>query len=163
MAYAPKQLKGSLGPSDFVPKAHIERMNMKTPGAIEVGEQLIEIAKAAALKSYAPYSKFRVGAAVLGDDGAIYAGCNVENVSYGLSICAERSAIFAAVSAGCRRISAVAVVCIDADPTAAHSKMLPCGACRQVMAEFAVEMTIYMADGARYSLSELLPAPFRLG
>ena len=95
-----------------------------------VCRQLEKVARAAAKKSYSPYSEFPVGAAVLAASGKIYAGCNVENASYGLCNCAERTAIFTAAAAGERRILAVAVFTPTAQPTS------PCGACRQVMAEF---------------------------
>lgn len=89
---------------------------------------LIDLAKKAQEKSYSPYSKYPVGASVLTESGKIYTGCNIENVSFGLSICAERVAIFKAVSDGQDRIKAICIVA---------RKALPCGACRQVMIEFA--------------------------
>ena len=95
-----------------------------------VCRQLEKVARAAAKKSYSPYSEFPVGAAVLAASGKIYAGCNVENASYGLCNCAERTAIFTAAAAGERRILAVAVFTPTAQPTS------PCGACRQVINEF---------------------------
>ena len=91
---------------------------------------LISAATAARLEAYAPYSNFKVGAALLAKDGRVFTGCNVENLSYGLTICAERNAIFAAVAAGVREFEAIAVV---ADT---RESVSPCGACRQVMAEF---------------------------
>lgn len=110
--------------------------------------------------SYAPYSKFRVGAAVA-MSGRTFAATNVENASYGLSICAERNAIAAAVAAGARRLEAV-VVCTDASPPAS-----PCGACRQVLMEFAADprqvavIAINTAGERRqFTLAELLPADF---
>ena len=100
---------------------------------------LIDAAIAARLRAYAPYSNFQVGAAVLAADGRIFTGCNVENLSYGLTICAERNAIFAAVAAGIREFSAIAIVADTRQPIS------PCGACRQVMAEFG-DFTIVSAN-----------------
>jgi cytidine deaminase len=123
-------------------------------------QALIEAATEARARAYAPYSHFQVGAALLGTDGQIYPGCNVENVSYGLSSCAERNAIFGAVVRGARRFTAVAVV------TGAETPTPPCGACRQVLLEFAAdgEMEVVMAtlNGARKTmpLSALLPEGF---
>lgn len=144
-------------------KMHTEGVNVNTLNPIELGQGLITAATEAAQKSYAPYSEFRVGAAVLGDDGRVYTACNVENASYGLSICAERLAIFAAISAGCRRIRGLAIACIDANPSLGDSQRGPCGACRQVMAEFAPDdMPIFLAGGGHYTLRGLFPVPFRL-
>jgi cytidine deaminase len=109
-------------------------------------------------RAYAPYSRFRVAAAVIDERGRVFTGVNVENISYGLSICAERVAIFAAIAAGAERITALAV-------TSSGAELLsPCGACRQVIAEFAApEVPIY-CDAAgkphRWTLSELLPNGF---
>jgi cytidine deaminase len=116
-------------------------------------------AREVSLRAYAPYSKFPVGAAVLTPDGDIYTGTNVENAAYGLSICAERSAMFQAVARGAKRISAIAVY----TPTVATTP--PCGACRQVIAEFGTDvLVICCCDDAsaerRYRLAELLPVPF---
>jgi len=125
-------------------------------------EILLAAARAAASKAHAPYSSFRVGAAVLAD-GVVHAGCNVENASYGLAICAERVAIFAAITAGARRIDAVAVACVDADAGATPGSLMPCGACRQVMAEFAAPDMPVLVDGAgSFTLADLLPVPFAL-
>ena len=88
--------------------------------------------------AYAPYSKYNVGAAILGDDGQIYTGVNVENAAYPLTICAERAAIFKMVSAGVRRILAVAVCTSNGGS--------PCGACRQVLVEFAGDVPVYLSD-----------------
>ncbi len=120
---------------------------------------LLKHARAAQDRAYAPYSGFRVGAAVETDDGAVYTGVNVENASYGLSICAERVALCAAVAAGARRISAVAVVAGDAGGA-------PCGACRQFLAEFGdAATTVTFYDGGApttLTLADLLPHPFGL-
>jgi len=120
-----------------------------------VGARLVRAARAARRRAYAPYSRFAVGAAVLAADGTIYAGCNVENASYGLTVCAERVAVQSAVAAGRRRLRAVAV--------AGPSGITPCGACRQVMDEFGVATVILAATGAApesVALRELLPRPF---
>ena len=118
--------------------------------------RLLAAAEQYRARAYAPYSRFRVGAAVLAG-GEIYGGCNVENASYGLTICAARTAVFAAVAAGARQIDAVAVVSDAPAPVA------PCGACRQVLHEFAPAMTVVMHGGGEtsvHSLPELLPAAF---
>ena len=120
-------------------------------------DSLVEAARAVQQLAYAPYSHFRVGAAVEADDGSVFVGCNVENASYGLTICAERAAVVAAVGAGARRIRR-AVVVSDTDPPAA-----PCGACPQVLSEFGPDMTVEAVGPARtsrWSLCELLPAAF---
>src|SRR5262249_2482135 len=100
---------------------------------------LIEAARAASTWAYCPYSNFPVGAAILADDGDIIAGCNVENPSYGLTICAERNATFAAVAKGKQVIVAVAIYTPTPTPTA------PCGACRQVLNEFGPESEVFSA------------------
>ncbi|MDE2449242.1 MAG: cytidine deaminase [Gammaproteobacteria bacterium] len=109
-------------------------------------------------RAYAPYSRFRVAAAVVDDRGRVFTGVNVENKSYGLSICAERAAIFAAIAAGGRRITAIAVTSSGAD------LLSPCGACRQVIAEFAAaEVPVYCDTGGkphRWTVAELLPSGF---
>jgi cytidine deaminase len=115
--------------------------------------------------SYAPYSKINVGAAVLTPDGRVVRGANVENASYGLTVCAERNAIFAAVNQGAKRFKAMAVsVFGDASGrNVAADKLSPCGACRQVMAEFMDDDAIVLIDGAgAYTLGQLLPDAFRL-
>ena len=94
-------------------------------------QQLLQAAEQIACKAYAPYSNFRVGAAVLGSSGRVYLGTNVENGSYGLSICAERVALATAKVNGEKRIIAIAIACIDGKSDEALSSRLPCGACRQ--------------------------------
>lgn len=119
---------------------------------------LVRAARDARRKAYAPYSQFKVGAAVWTADGTIITGCNVENVSYGLSHCAERVAIHKAVSMGKRRLLAIAVVAEGEEPPT------PCGACRQVMAEFGIETVIMATPRGKKvvtkPLRELLPEPF---
>ncbi|HET6837421.1 MAG TPA: cytidine deaminase [Gemmatimonadales bacterium] len=120
-------------------------------------DALLTAARQVQAQAYAPYSNFRVGAALESADGRVFVGCNVENASYGLTICAERAAICAAVSAGVREFSR-AVVVSNVDPPAA-----PCGACRQVLAEFGLNLSIEAVGSARtlrWQLSELLPAAF---
>jgi cytidine deaminase len=122
-----------------------------------VTDSLIAAARSAQARAYAPYSKFRVGAAVEGMDGTVVTGCNVENASYGLTICAERAAVFAAINAGVKRLRR-AVVVSDVDPPAA-----PCGACRQVLAEFGPDLLIDGVGSKRtvtWRLSDLLPHAF---
>lgn len=126
-------------------------------------EELLAHARRAALSAYAPYSRFRVGAAIV-VDGRLFVGCNVENASFGLSMCAERVALFKAVSEGLQHVSHVAVSCIDAGPDLGPAGRMPCGACRQVLAELAGPATPVWVDGAgEYQLAQLLPEPFRLG
>ena len=123
-----------------------------------VCRRLIAAARRAQTQAYAPYSKFTVGAAALGADGTVYTGCNVENSSYGLSCCAERNAVFHAVSCGCRKFAAIAVVGDGPDP------ITPCGACRQVLAEFAVPAVILAGADDSYTvmtMEELLPQAFQ--
>jgi cytidine deaminase len=119
--------------------------------------ELERAARAAAAQAYAPYSRFRVGAAIWTDRG-LFTGANVENASYGLSNCAERTAIFAAAAAGARKLSCVVVYTPTASPTA------PCGACRQVMREFGAEArVISVCDGegrSESTLNALLPSSF---
>jgi cytidine deaminase len=120
-------------------------------------ENLIEKAMAVRHNARAPYSDFRVGAALLDDRGVIHAGCNVENVSYGLSVCAERHAVAAAVAAGSTVFRALVVV-TDVSPPGS-----PCGACRQVLAEFGdFPILLVNPDGERVetSVGELLPMAF---
>ncbi|NLN53395.1 MAG: cytidine deaminase [Firmicutes bacterium] len=125
---------------------------------MDVYTRLLEQARLAREKAYAPYSRFAVGAALLTEDGEIITGCNVENVSYGLTICAERVAAFTAVAAGRKKISGLALVADLPEPPT------PCGACRQVLAEFAPKMWILCAnlEGKQriFRLTELLPEAF---
>ena len=126
-------------------------------------EQLLEYARHAATLAYAPYSRFRVGAAVVAG-GRVFLGCNVENASYGLCICAERVAAFKAVSEGHTRLSRVAVSCIDAQPSLGDAGRMPCGACRQVLAELAEpDLPVHVDGVGTLTLAELLPRAFRLG
>lgn len=124
---------------------------------------LIALAREAATNAYAPYSKFRVGAVVLGSDGLTYAAANVENAAYPSSNCAEAIAIGHAVSQGVRKIDQVAVACIDASsPEAAY----PCGRCRQIMSEFGVDQ-VHVSAGSgsmirSHPFDELLPHRFTL-
>ncbi len=125
--------------------------------AVAGDNELIETARQARVHAHAPYSRFRVGAAVRTRDGAIYGGANVENASYGLSMCAERIAIHKAVSEGHRRLDAVAIV---AD---GEALTMPCGACRQVMAEFGIRRIIVATPKGRIrtrTLQQLLADPF---
>ena len=120
-------------------------------------DTLIDAALAAQQHAYAPYSHFRVGCALEADDGRVFVGCNVENASYGLTICAERAAVCAAVAAGAQRFRR-AVVVSDADPPAA-----PCGACRQVLSEFGPALRVdgvSPAGTVTWTIAELLPAAF---
>jgi cytidine deaminase len=122
-------------------------------------KKLIDAARAVRQHSYSPYSAFAVGAAILCEDGTIVTGCNVENASYGLTICAEQAAVAAAVAQGHRKFVAIAV----AGPP---QVVPPCGACRQVLAEFAPSITIWYSTGdgkhESASLTELLPVQFEL-
>ena len=121
-------------------------------------ELLIAAATAAREKAFAPFSKFKVGAALEAEDGTIALGCNVESASYGLTMCAERVAIFKGVSEGHRRFTRVAIV------TAAETPTPPCGACRQLLWEFAPDAEVICANlqgkVARYTVRELIPAAF---
>jgi cytidine deaminase len=130
--------------------------------------QLLEAARAAAERARPKHSGFRVGAAVLDESGPVYLGCNVESDSYGLTICAERVAIFAALAGGARKLTALTVSCIDAPPEAAPSpggraSRMPCGACRQIIVEYLDPDAQVVIDGVgALRPSELLPDAFRL-
>ncbi len=124
-------------------------------------EELARKAIEAAGMSYSPYSKFRVGAALLSEDGRIFTGCNIENASYGATVCAERTAFFKAVSEGVRRFSAIAIT----GGTDGVGLAAPCGVCRQVMAEFCgPEFKILLVTGKNrwetHTLGGLLPLAF---
>ena len=125
-------------------------------------KELFEISKEARLKAYAPYSGYRVGAALLGKSGRVYTGCNVENAAYTPTNCAERTAIFKAISEGEREFSAIAVCGGSAD--APDDGCTPCGICRQVLREFCNEdfpIILKKGDGIiRVTLGELLPFSF---
>lgn len=130
----------------------------------EEKQELIGKALEARKMSYSPYSHYRVGAALLAEDGSIYQGGNIENASYGATNCAERTAIYKAVSDGKRRIKAIAIAggMEDAEPT---DYAYPCGICRQVMQEFGdndlkIIVAKSIADYSEYSLKELLPYGF---
>jgi len=124
----------------------------------ELEAKLLQAAIAVRENAYAPYSRFKVGAAILADNGEIYTGCDVENASYGLSVCAERAAVFHAVLHGCTSFRALAVVADLEEP------VLPCGACRQILNEFSPDMWIIMGNlkGGirRMRVRELLPCAF---
>jgi cytidine deaminase len=121
-------------------------------------DPLVVAARRARRHAVAPYSGFKVGAALETADGQVITGCNVENATYGLTICAERVAMFTALAAGHRRFRRVAVVADTGDPTP------PCGACRQILWEFGGDLEVILAnlrrETGRHRLSDLLPLPF---
>lgn len=121
-------------------------------------EELLSKAKEGMKHSYAPYSNFNVGAAILCKDGTVFTGCNIENASYGAAICAERTAMTKAVSEGYTEFEKIAIVC------SAGTYAYPCGICRQFMSEFMLEGKVVLEDkteGIReFSLNELLPGAF---
>ena len=125
----------------------------------DIFQELIKKAKEARSKAYAPYSKFKVGSAVLTENDTIFTGCNIENASLGLSICAERVAIFKAISSGCKILKAIAIICDTEEPCS------PCGACRQMMVEFSPEMEVIMVNLQNKTKTakakELLPGFFQ--
>ena len=122
------------------------------------GTALVEAARAARLHAHAPFSRFQVGAALLTKEGRVFTGCNVENATYGLTVCAERVAVWKAVSEGYRAFTRVAVVADTAEPTP------PCGACRQILWEFGGDLEVILANltsgKAVYHMRDLLPHPF---
>ena len=129
----------------------------------EFRDLLVKNALEVRSKAYSPYSGYSVGAAVMGENGTVYTGCNVENASYGMTVCAERVALFKMISEGCRKFTAIAVATAD-DGTDG----VPCLACRQVMSEFRAEgeVPVYDCDPSgrvfRHTLDELAPMPFTL-
>lgn len=126
-------------------------------------QELYAAAREAAENSYSPYSKFRVGAVVVADDGTLYSGANIENAAYPVSSCAEATAINTAAAAGVRKIRTVAVACVDADDI---DGAYPCGRCRQIMSEFDVDEVLVTAgkgsEEREHTLDELLPHRFGL-
>lgn len=119
-------------------------------------DDLIKKAREARESAYAPYSHFRVGAALLCADGSVCTGCNIENASFTPTVCAERVALFKAVSEGKHSFAAVAIA-------GDSPECLPCGVCRQALSEFCEgDFEIILEDGSAYTLSELLPRPFKL-
>jgi homotetrameric cytidine deaminase len=141
-----------------------EAQDLKDSASIDpaVADRLLAAAREVAERAYAPYSRFRVGAALLFDDGYMATGCNVENMSYGLTSCAERNALFSAISerGGSHRIAAIAVANLN------EASSPPCGACRQVMSEFVTSDAVVLFPGnAGVELrrfSELFPFTFHL-
>jgi len=121
-------------------------------------DRLVAAARAAREHAVAPYSKFKVGAALLTRDGRIYGGCNVENASYGLTVCAERVALLKALSEGAREFTMIAVVADTTAPTP------PCGPCRQLLWEYCGDIPVVMANlnivTGQHQMRELLPLPF---
>ena len=125
-------------------------------------EALLAAAREAAEQAHCPYSNFHVGAAVRCSDGTVVTGCNVENASYGLTICAERVALFNCVAQGLQPLE-LAVSCVDAQNNTSLSTRMPCGACRQVMQELLPDNAIVYIDGiGTKPLTELLPDAFSL-
>jgi cytidine deaminase len=122
---------------------------------MQENDELIRKAKSALENSYSPYSHFRVGAAIRTDDGTVFTGTNIENVSFSLAICAERVAIFTAISKGHRSFTDLAIASSSKEPT------YPCGACRQVLYEFSPQLRIHLENNQKvFHLTDLLPYTF---
>jgi cytidine deaminase len=125
---------------------------------LAVSDPLVAAARAARRRAVAPYSRFKVGAALETVNGIVITGCNIENATYGLTVCAERVAMFTALAAGHRRFRRIAVVAATEAPTP------PCGACRQILWEFAGDIEVILAnlrkEAGRHQLADLLPLPF---
>ena len=128
-----------------------------------IAQRLLEEAQLAAGHAYAPYSKFRVGAAVLAGNGKIYTGVNVENASLGLGTCAERVALASAIADGERTIVALAVACVDAPADSPPAQRMPCGACLQWIQELAPQAEIFiLGENRSFRIRDLLPVAFSL-
>ena len=123
-------------------------------------DQLAQLAKDMETKAYAPYSNFRVGAALITDSGNVYSGCNIENASYPASVCAEDVAVVKAISEGEKKINTIAVACIDAESDTA---IFPCGISRQRLAEFDTEFVLVVDETGykTYKFEEILPYNFK--
>ncbi|HPF15155.1 MAG: cytidine deaminase [Planctomycetes bacterium] len=133
---------------------------MVEPNSLDPQDRLlVEEARRIRERAYSPYSNFAVGAALRATDGSVHVGCNVENASFGLTLCAERSAVVSAVAQGCQQFEAIAIAAPGDDPW-----VWPCGACRQVLAEFGPNLTVFLVSEsgkvARSTLLELLPHQF---
>jgi len=125
---------------------------------LAASDRLVAVARRARRRAVAPYSNFKVGAALETADGTVITGVNIENATYGLTVCAERVAMFSALAAGHRKFRRIAIVADTADPTP------PCGACRQILWEFGGDLAVTLANTrritGRHQLAELLPIPF---
>ena len=126
----------------------------------DIDDKLAKLAKEAGEKAYAPYSNFRVGAALITDSGNIYTGCNIENAAYPATVCGEDVAVFKAISEGESKIDTIAVACIDAKSDTA---LFPCGVSRQRLSEFNTDSVIVVDKNGykKYSFSEILPFDFK--
>ena len=126
----------------------------------DIDNKLADLAKEIAKKAYAPYSKFRVGAALISESGNIYTGCNIENAAYPATICAEDVAVFKAISEGETKIDSIAVACIDAE---SDSAIFPCGLSRQRLSEFNTDYVIVLQKDTfkKYTFDEILPFDFK--